>query len=123
VRIRVLAGALVAAALQMVFLWSFLGALHDPRPQGLPFGVVTPSADEIADRLEVESQGAVRPVVQEDRPALLRSIDAREVYGGLVAEPDGSLRLVVADAADPEVAEVLTSLSQRYAAERGRSSR
>jgi hypothetical protein len=118
-KFRVLAGAVVAAALQLVFLWSFLGALHAPRPQGLPLGVVAPSADQVADRLEAGSQGAIRPVVQEDRAALLHSIDAREVYGGLVAEPDGSLRLVVADAPDADVAEVITSLSQRYAAERG----
>ena len=67
-RFRVLAGALVAAALQLVFLWSFLGALHAPRPQGLPFGVVTPSADEVANGLEAERQGSV-PRTSPSRPS------------------------------------------------------
>ncbi|CAA9506702.1 MAG: hypothetical protein AVDCRST_MAG30-2239, partial [uncultured Solirubrobacteraceae bacterium] len=92
--------ALVAA--QVVLVAAFVLPAHDPKPHDVPVALVGPA--QAAARLEAMRPGAldVRPVASE--AAARAQIADREVYGALVGED----RLLVATAASPAVAQLLT---------------
>ncbi|HEU0336379.1 MAG TPA: FHA domain-containing protein [Gaiellaceae bacterium] len=111
-----LAGALL---LQLVFAASYVGALHSPDPENVPVAVAGPpaAARGLAQRLAADD--AIEPVVVADRAAVLRAIDGRDVYGGLVLGRERD-ELVVAQAASLQVATLLTRSFGELAAGQGR---
>ncbi len=74
-------GALgVVLLVQAVFVVSYVGALHAPKPNNVPFGVVGPLPLAQA----VGSRFSLRTTAYPDEAAARRAIDQRKVYGALV---------------------------------------
>ncbi|WP_189537067.1 DUF3533 domain-containing protein [Streptomyces roseolilacinus] len=78
-------------ALQLLFIASYVGALHDPRPTDVPFGVVAPgaAAERTADRLAALPGDPLDPRVLSDEAEARRRIVNREIDGALVLDPAG----------------------------------
>lgn len=78
-------------ALQLLFIASYVGALHDPRPTDVPFGVVAPgaAAERTADRLAALPGDPLDPRVVSDEAEARRRIVNREIDGALVVDPAG----------------------------------
>ncbi|WP_228981957.1 DUF3533 domain-containing protein [Streptomyces sp. DH12] len=78
-------------ALQLLFIASYVGALHDPKPSDVPFGVVAPgaAAERTADRLGTLPGGPLDPRVLPDEAEARRQIREREIDGALVVDPAG----------------------------------
>ncbi|MFF8291656.1 DUF3533 domain-containing protein [Streptomyces sp. NPDC016309] len=79
-------------ALQLLFIASYVGALHDPKPKDVPFGVVAPgaAADQAAARLARLPGDPLDPRVLTDREEARRQIMEREIDGALVVHPAGT---------------------------------
>ncbi|WP_030187576.1 DUF3533 domain-containing protein [Streptomyces violaceorubidus] len=78
-------------ALQLLFIASYVGALHDPRPKDVPFGVVAPgaAAGQTVDRLEGLPGSPLDPRAVADEAGARRQIMDREIDGALVVDPSG----------------------------------
>ncbi|KUH37244.1 MULTISPECIES: hypothetical protein [Streptomyces] len=78
-------------ALQLLFIASYVGALHDPKPSDVPFGVVAPgaAAERTADRLGGLPGDPLDPRVLPDEAEARRQIREREIDGALVVDPTG----------------------------------
>jgi hypothetical protein len=99
------AGAILAiSAVSLLFIASYAGALHEPRPHEVPVAVTSQVPAQIVRQLAATDSFSVQRV--STRAAALRAIDEREVYGALVATPRG-IDLVTAPAAGPAVATAL----------------
>ncbi|MCU1494018.1 MAG: hypothetical protein JWO62_1782 [Acidimicrobiaceae bacterium] len=104
-----LAGVLV---LELGFIASYVGALHEPTPHGVPVAVVG-SASAVA-RIESEltaagASQAVRPVAAKDVASARAEIDRGMVYAAIVPGA-GSSQLLVANAANPFTAAAITAI-------------
>ncbi|MEV5547169.1 DUF3533 domain-containing protein [Streptomyces sp. NPDC052309] len=79
-------------ALQLLFIASYVGALHDPEPKDVPFGVVAPpaAAGQAVARLERLPGSPLdpRPVAGEERAR--KQIMDREIDGALITDPAGN---------------------------------
>ena len=86
-----LVGLFVVLGVQALFVLSYVGAFHNPRPHNLPIGVVgsSPLAPAVAKAVSVE----LKPYASE--PAARRAIDQRKIYGALVSGPQGQTLIVV----------------------------
>jgi hypothetical protein len=96
-------GAIVAVTVVgLLFIASYAGALHDPRPHDVPVAVAGPP------RLVAALQGssALKVVRVADAAGAQRAIDRREVYGAVVAG-EASIDVIVAPAASLAVATLL----------------
>jgi hypothetical protein len=97
---------LLVAVVGVGFIASYAGALHDPIPHDVALAVAGPP--RLAASLEKGDAFRVHRVA--DAAAALRDVDERKAYGAVVAGGDGeSLRVVVAPAASPVVADVIRS--------------
>jgi hypothetical protein len=78
-------------ALQLLFIASYVGALHDPKPSDVPFGVVAPgaAAERTADSLGALPGDPLDPRVLPDEAEARRQIREREIDGALVVDPAG----------------------------------
>jgi hypothetical protein len=99
-------GAIVLICLVGVaFVYSYVGALHDPKPHDVPVSVVGPreliSQIEAGDDFEAE--------VAADPAAAARDIDERRTYASLVAGPGGAITVTTAPAAGVAAAEAIES--------------
>jgi hypothetical protein len=112
----VAAGAIAALVLQLIFAWSYVGALHDPTPHELPLGVVAPPpvAARVLGSIRLQSAGAIAPTPEPNAAAIQRDINARKIYGGVIVAPTVT-RLIVADAASLVAAQALTVFGQAFA--------
>ncbi len=102
---RVVVGLALA---QAVVVLAFVVPQHEPRPRDVPVGVVGPpaAAAAVAER----AGDALDPRPFPDEARARAAVLDREVYGALVAGPDRAPRaLLVASAASPAVAQVLTA--------------
>ncbi|MFE0929090.1 DUF3533 domain-containing protein [Streptomyces mutabilis] len=79
-------------ALQLLFIASYVGALHDPKPRDVPFGVVAPAAaaGQTVDRLERLPGSPLDPRKVADEESARRQITDREIDGALIVNPDGT---------------------------------
>ncbi|MFI0039052.1 DUF3533 domain-containing protein [Streptomyces mutabilis] len=79
-------------ALQLLFIASYVGALHDPKPRDVPFGVVAPAAaaGQTVDRLERLPGSPLDPRTVADEESARRQITDREIDGALIVDPDGT---------------------------------
>lgn len=95
---------LAVAAVSLLFIASYAGALHDPRPHDVPVAVDSRVPDAVAEQLGRSGEIDVEHV--DSAADALRKIDERDVYGAVLAGPRGFV-VVVAPAAGPSVADAL----------------
>ena len=113
VRLLVL-GLATVLVVQSLFVVSYVGALHNPKPQNLPFGVTGTSLLATAVGKEVP----LRTKTYADEAAARRAIDRRNIYGALITGNSGAT-LLVAPAAGNAVATLLASAFTQVAAATG----
>lgn len=84
-------------ALQLLFIASYVGALHDPRPKDVPFGVVAPgaAAGRTVDRLDRLSGSPLDPRAVADEASARRQITDREIDGALVVGASGGTDILL----------------------------
>ncbi|MFF3606310.1 DUF3533 domain-containing protein [Streptomyces sp. NPDC002463] len=79
-------------ALQLLFITSYVGALHNPKPTDVPFGVVAPQqqvATAVTDRLEKLPGDPFDPRVVATEAEARDQILNREIDGALIVDPRG----------------------------------
>jgi hypothetical protein len=88
------AGLAVVLCVQLLFVVSYVGALHAPKPHELAFGITGPSrlAAAVGERVSLKT------TVYPSEAAVRHAIDERDVDAGLVDGPKGAT-LIVAPAA------------------------
>ena len=94
----------VVLFVQALFVLSYVGALHDPRPHDVAFGVVGVSPLPIA----VGKQFSLKVTQYASESAARAAIDRRKIDGALIAGPSGAT-LIVAPAASPAGATALST--------------
>ncbi|PYC68163.1 DUF3533 domain-containing protein [Streptomyces tateyamensis] len=99
--------------LQLGFITSYVGALHDPTPHQLSIGVVAPAQAQpklIAGLAQVPN-GAVKPSAVPDEAAATSRIRDQKIYAALLYDPSGTQdTLLVANARGPAAASAATSI-------------
>lgn len=117
----VLGPVVAVAVLLTVLVSAFAWPAVRSAPHGVPLAVAAPApaAAQLEARLAAAlGEDAFDVTVVADRAAAEQAIRDREVYGALVLGPSGGEALV-ASAASPAVAQVLTQLAGRIPAEAG----
>jgi hypothetical protein len=107
-------GLATVLLVQSLFVVSYVGALHNPKPQNLPFGVTGSSVLAAA----VAKQLPLRTRVYENESAARHAIDRRNIYGALMTRSSDAT-LLVAPAAGNAVAVLLASVFTQAAAATG----
>ncbi|MFK4069072.1 DUF3533 domain-containing protein [Streptomyces sp. NPDC029674] len=100
-------------ALQLLFIASYVGALHHPEPRDVPFGVVAPgpAAEQTSDRLEKLPGDPLDTRVLKDEAAARRQIMNRDIDGALLVDPRGTTdTLLVASGGGTALSRTLTEL-------------
>ncbi|MFG3036753.1 DUF3533 domain-containing protein [Streptomyces sp. NPDC048330] len=114
-------------ALQLLFITSYVGALHNPKPVDVPFGVVAPQqqvATVLNDRLEKLPGDPLDPRVVADEAEARDQILEREIDGALIVDPRGRTdTLLVASGGGTVLASTLESLFTKVEAAQGRTVR
>ncbi|MEU9645876.1 DUF3533 domain-containing protein [Streptomyces sp. NPDC048188] len=113
-------------ALQLLFIASYVGALHDPRPKDVPFGVVAPgaAAGRTVERLERLPGSPLDPRAVADEASARRQIMDREIDGALVLDPSGRTdTLLVASGGGTVLATTLEGVTGRVEKAEGRAVR
>ncbi|MDT9686184.1 DUF3533 domain-containing protein [Streptomyces sp. TRM76323] len=113
-------------ALQLLFIASYVGALHNPRPTDVPFGVVAPgpAAERTADRLAALPGDPLDPRVLSDEAEARRRITDREIDGALVVDPAGTTdTLLVASGGGTVLATALERIATEVERPQGRTVR
>ena len=86
-----MAAIAVVLFVQALFVFSYIGALHDPKPHKVAFGVVGTSPLPAA----VGTQFSLKTTVYASESAALAAIDERKIDGALIAGPGGAKLIVV----------------------------
>jgi hypothetical protein len=81
----------VVLFVQALFVFSYIGALHHPKPHKVAFGVVGTSPLLVA----VGKQFSLKATEYATEADALNAIDQRKIDGALVAEPAGAKLIVV----------------------------
>ncbi|MFD4630382.1 DUF3533 domain-containing protein [Streptomyces sp. NPDC058284] len=100
-------------ALQLLFIASYVGALHHPKPKDVSFGVVAPgpAADRTADRLKKLSGKPLDPRVLKDEATARRQIMDRDIDGALIVDPQSTKdTLLVASGGGTALSRTLTEI-------------
>ncbi|KMS73332.1 membrane protein [Streptomyces viridochromogenes] len=100
-------------ALALLFIASYVGALHDPKPRNVPIGVVAPevAAQQTVDRLENLPGAPLSPRTVADEETARRQILNRDIDGALLINPTGTTdTLLVATGAGRVLATTLETL-------------
>ncbi|WP_175411223.1 DUF3533 domain-containing protein [Streptomyces sp. TRM64462] len=79
-------------ALQLLFIASYVGALHDPTPRNVPFGVAAPGpgGEQAAERLNRLPGDPLDARAVTDEADARKQILERKIYGALVLNPEGT---------------------------------
>ncbi|MFF2508574.1 DUF3533 domain-containing protein [Streptomyces sp. NPDC058067] len=80
-------------ALQLLFIASYVGALHDPKPKDVPFGVAAPLpavAQQAVTQLDKLPGSPLDPRTVTDLAAAREKILNRDLDGALVIDPRGT---------------------------------
>ncbi|GHH18323.1 DUF3533 domain-containing protein [Streptomyces lanatus] len=99
--------------LALLFIASYVGALHDPKPKNLPFGVVAPqvTAQQTVTRLENLPDDPLDPRALPDAATARAQILNREIDGALLIDPAGTTdTLLVTTGGGRALATVLENL-------------
>ncbi|MEU3688910.1 DUF3533 domain-containing protein [Streptomyces narbonensis] len=78
-------------ALQLLFITSYVGALHHPKPTDVPFGVVAPPrvSAQLVEQLDRLPGGPIDPRTVTDEAEARKQIMNRDIDGALVVAPTG----------------------------------
>ena len=90
----------VVLFVQALFVFSYIGALHHPKPHGVAFGVVGVSKLPVV----VGTQFSLETTRYASEADALDAIDQRKIDGALVAGPAGGKLIVVPAAGNPGAA-------------------
>lgn len=114
---HVAAAVLGLTALLSLLLTAFAWPATNTAPRDLPVAVAAPEpvAAQIEQRLTRAGENAFDATVVGDRAAAVQAIEDREVYGAIVAGPQGQ-EVLTASAASPAVAQILTRLATEMGA-------
>ncbi|MFE0319958.1 DUF3533 domain-containing protein, partial [Streptomyces albogriseolus] len=79
-------------ALMLLFITSYVGALHHPQLRDAPVGVVAPpsAARETVTRLKELPGSPLDPRAVDGADTARRQIEARDIDGALVVDPEGT---------------------------------
>ncbi|MFG2312480.1 DUF3533 domain-containing protein [Streptomyces sp. NPDC048566] len=113
-------------ALQLLFIASYVGALHDPKPRDVPFGVAAPQAvaGQTVTRLAGIEGEPLDPRTVTDAAAARDQILDRRIDGALIIDPRGSRdTLLVASGGGTVLATTLERLVTALEAAEGRTVR
>lgn len=102
-----------AVGLALLFIASYVGALHDPKPKNVPLGVVAPgvAAQQTVDRLENLPDDPLDPRTVADAATARKQILNREIDGALLVDPNSTTdTLLVATGGGRVLAATLESL-------------
>lgn len=113
-------------ALQLLFIASYIGALHNPKPTDVPFGVVAPQ--QVSARLVTELDGLpggpLDPRAVADEATARRQILDREIDGALIVDPRGTRDTVlVASGGGTVLANSLTKIIKQAELSQERTAR
>ncbi|MEU7035854.1 DUF3533 domain-containing protein [Streptomyces sp. NPDC046237] len=103
-------------ALQLLFIASYVGALHDPKPKDVPFGVVAPPqvSAQLVGQLERLPGEPLDPRTVTDEAEARQQILNREIDGALLVNPARTTdTLLVASGGGTVLASALESLFTR----------
>ncbi|MBX9426086.1 MULTISPECIES: DUF3533 domain-containing protein [Streptomyces] len=103
-------------ALQLLFIASYVGALHHPKPRDVPFGVVAPPqvSAQLVGRLEKLPGDPLAPRTVTDAAEARQQILNRELDGALIVDPGGRTdTLLVASGGGTVLSSALESLFTR----------
>ncbi|WP_318217930.1 DUF3533 domain-containing protein [Streptomyces sp. SCL15-6] len=113
-------------ALQLLFIASYVGALHDPKPKDVPFGVVAPrgAAEQTVARLDRLPGSPLDPRTAADAASARKQILDREIDGALIVDPEGGTdTLLVASGGGTVLATTLEGIVGKLEAAERRSVR
>ncbi|MEV5513816.1 DUF3533 domain-containing protein [Streptomyces flaveolus] len=113
-------------ALQLLFIASYVGALHDPKPKDVPFGVVAPrgAAEQTVARLDRLPGSPLDPRTVADTASARKQILDREIDGALIVDPEGGTdTLLVASGGGTVLATALEGILGKLEAAERRSVR
>lgn len=113
-------------ALQLLFVASYVGALHEPRLKDVPFGVVAPQAvaGQTVARLEALPGSPLDPRALPDERTARQQLVNREIDGALVVRPAGTTdTLLVASGGGRALSLALESLLTAVDRNQGRTVR
>ncbi|MFF9818808.1 DUF3533 domain-containing protein [Streptomyces sp. NPDC014006] len=113
-------------ALQLLFIASYVGALHNPNPRDVPFGVVAPPAvaGQAVTRLDHLPGSPLDPRALPDAATARHQIENRDIDGALVIDPAGRTdTLLVASGGGRVLATVLENLTTALEASQQRAIR
>ncbi|MFC8092718.1 ABC transporter permease [Streptomyces sp. NPDC057301] len=102
-----------AVGLALLFIASYVGALHDPKPKNVPLGVVAPgvAAQQTVDRLENLPDDPLDPRTVTDAATARKQILNRQIDGALLLDPNSTTdTLLVATGGGRVLAATLESL-------------
>ncbi|WNI25610.1 DUF3533 domain-containing protein [Streptomyces sp. ITFR-16] len=99
-------------ALQLLFIASYVGALHKPKPTDVPFAVVAPQqvSARLVTQLDHLPGGPLDPRAVADAATARRQILNRDIDGALIVDPRGSTDTVLVASGGGTV--LATSLTQ-----------
>ena len=95
------------AVISLLFIASYAGALHAPRPHDVPIVATRAAPASLTGRLDASSALKVARVASP--AAARRRIDERRAYAAILATGPGALELVVAPAASAQVAQLMST--------------
>ncbi|CAL9578129.1 DUF3533 domain-containing protein [Streptomyces sp. enrichment culture] len=101
-------------ALQLLFITSYVGALHQPKLRDAPFGVVAPqaAAEQAVTRLEQLPGSPLDPRAVADEAGARQQILDRKIDGALIVDPAGTTdTLLVATGGGTSLATALEKLA------------
>ncbi|ALO07348.1 putative membrane protein [Streptomyces venezuelae] len=113
-------------ALQLLFITSYVGALHHPKPTDVPFGVVAPPrvSAQLVGQLEKLPGGPIDPRAVTDEAEARKQILNRDIDGALVVDPTGRTdTLLVASGGGTVLSSALESIFTKLEATQQRTVR
>ncbi|MEV5439116.1 DUF3533 domain-containing protein [Streptomyces sp. NPDC052682] len=113
-------------ALQLLFIASYVGALHDPKPRDVPFGVVAPraAAGQAVARLERLPGSPLDPRALPDEATAREQLRNRDIDAALLIDPAAPTdTLLVASGGGRVLSTALTTLTTNLEASQRRTVR
>ncbi|MFH8580777.1 DUF3533 domain-containing protein [Streptomyces zaomyceticus] len=113
-------------ALQLLFITSYVGALHHPKPRDVPFGVVAPPrvSASLVERLDRLPGAPLDPRTVPDEATARDQILNRDIDGALIVDPAGRTdTLLVASGGGTVLSSALETILTRVEATQQRTVR
>ncbi|MFE6851749.1 DUF3533 domain-containing protein [Streptomyces sp. NPDC057674] len=113
-------------ALQLLFITSYVGALHHPKPRDVPFGVVAPQqvSAQLVGQLDRLPGAPLDPRAVAGEAAARNQILNREIDGALIVDPAGRTdTLLVASGGGTVLSSALETILTRVEATQQRTVR